>query len=257
MQTGSRRIRARSRARSNQEQTIRRRRDSKLKRNRNVIGFGVLLLSATSGTPALAQPARIMPAGLTVLTFVNRLVINPSQIQVFGYFPTIHGLPDPLFSGTPGEGTAYFTWSLDAAGAVQIQNGDTTAAGSAGVAVLPSGHSLNVYFNATPGQSWNNPGSFSAGQLVATFRSTTGTQTGSGPVALVTQSYVLISSTKFTFKGETYDFARLLPNGMTFIALSGNIPLGNTTPPSPPLIFPAAGSAIAIGGALSGLPALF
>ncbi|MBZ5626627.1 MAG: hypothetical protein LAQ69_49290 [Acidobacteriia bacterium] len=73
-------------------------------------------------------------------------------------------------------------------------------------------------------------------------------------MALVTQSYVLVSSTKFTFLGETYDFGRILPHGVTFIALSGNIPLGNTTPPAPPLVFSAAGSAIAIGGALSGFP---
>jgi hypothetical protein len=226
-------------------------------RKRNALGFGVMLLFAGSWTQALAQPAQIVPAGRTVLTFVNRLVINPPQVQVFGYFPTVEGLPGPLFSGTPGESTAYFTWSLDAAGAVQIQNGDATAAGSAGVAVLPSGRDLNVYFNANPGQNWSNPASFSAGQLVATFRSTTGTQTGSGPVAMVTQSYVLVSSTPFQFKGETYDLGRMLPNGMTFIALSGNVPLGNTNPPAPPLIFTAAGSAIAMGGRLSGFPILF
>jgi hypothetical protein len=220
------------------------------------IAAASLLLIAESATQATAQPA-IIPAGRTVLTFVNRLLINPPQVLVFGYFPSVEGIPAPLFSGTPGESTAYFTWSLDAAGASTFQNGDANAPGNIGVAVLPSGHNLNVYFNANPNQSWNNPASFSAGQLVATFRSTTGTQTSSGPVALVTQTYLLASSENFSFKGQTYNFERLIPHGFTSIALSGNVPLGNPNASAPPRVFAAAGSGLAIGGSLSGLPQRF
>ena len=212
------------------------------------------VLACSSSMPATAQPGNSIASGRTVLTFVNRLLINPPQVLVFGYFPTLQGIPEPMFSGTPSENTAYFTWSLDAAGARQIQNGDATAAGSVSAAILLSGEAYNVYFNPNPNQSWDNPASFSAGQLVATFRSTTGTQTGSGPVALVTQSYILESSQDFTFRGQSYNFARLLPHGFTITTLSGNVPLGNTTPPKPPLVFAAAGSGVAIGGPLSGLP---
>jgi hypothetical protein len=196
----------------------------------------------------------LKPAGGTVLTFVNRLSINPPEVQVFGYFPTIEGIPGPLFSGTPNESTAYFTWTLDAAGASLVQNGDPAAAGSTSVAVLPSGHKLNIYFNPKPAQDWSVPSSFSAGQLVATFEGTTGTQSGSGPVALVTQSYVLLSAVNFTFNGSTYNLGRLLPHGFTFIALGGNVPIGDGNPPVPPLVFTAAGSAIALGGPLSAIP---
>ena len=220
------------------------------------IAAASLLLIAGSTTKATAQPA-VIPSGRTVLTFVNRLLINPPQALVFGYFPTVDGIPAPLFSGAPGESTAYFTWSLDAAGAFTLQNGDANTPGSVGVAVLPSGHNLNVYFNANPNQSWNDPASFSAGRLVASFQSTTGTQTSSGTVALVTQSYVLVSSENFLFKGQTYNFERLVPHGFTSIALSGNVPLGNPIPSAPPLVFSAAGSGLAIGGSLSGLPQRF
>lgn len=221
-------------------------------RNNSAIRFAaasVVLLSH-----AFAQPWGPTPAGRTVLTFVNRLVINPPQVLVFGYFPTIHGLPGLLFSGAPGEATAYFTWSLDAAGGIIVQNGDPKDPTSTQAAVLPVGHTLNVYFNANPNQSWDAPATFSTGQLVATFKSGTGTQTGAGPVALVTQSYVLVSSADFSFKGQTYNLAKLLPYGFTSLALSSNIPLGNPNPAVPPLTFTAAGSGFAMGGPLSGLP---
>ena len=162
---------------------------------------------------AQAQLAQPIPAGQTVLTFVNRLIINPPQVAAFGYFTGITSLPDPLFSGAPGEATANSTWCLNAPGAVQIQNGDPATPGSTSTAVLPAGETLSVYYNATPNQSWTNPASFSAGELIATFKSTAGTQTGSGPVALVTQSYLLASSGSFVFKGEIYNLGRMLPHG--------------------------------------------
>ena len=213
---------------------------------------GFLVLSAPAIKYARCQPLPT-PAGQTVLTFVNRLFINPPQVQVFGYFPTIEGIPGPLFSGAPGESTAYFTWTLDAAGASQLQNGDP-AGGGISIAVLPAGRKLSIYYNPKPAQDWNVPASFSAGQLVATFQGTTGTQVGAGPVALVTQSYLPQSATDFTFNGNVYNLRQLLPHGFTFFTLSANAPVGNSSPPVPPLVFPAAGSAVAIGGALSALP---
>jgi hypothetical protein len=203
------------------------------------------LIVVIPSPPALAQTGKDAPPATTVLTFVNRLVINPPQVVAFGYFPTIQGLPGPLFSGTPGEGTAYFTWSLDASGAAVISNGDPNAAGGLSTAILRSGENLNIYYNPSPNQNWNDPASFSAGQLIATFKSGTGTQTGAGPVALVTQSYTLDSSQDFTFNGQAYNLAQLLPSGFTFLALGGNIPVGNSNPPAPPLVFTAAGSALA------------
>lgn len=237
-------------------ETMQTRKTDRMKPPLNLARFSVLaaamMLIPGLSIPAVAQPTPAVPAGRTILTFVNRLLINPPQVLVFGYFPTIEGLPGPLFSGAPGENSAYFTWSLNAAGAVQLQNGDANAAGSTGVAVLPSDRDFNVYYNASPNQNWNNPASFSTGELVATFRSETGTQTGSGPVALVTQSYVLVSSRSFSFKGQSYDFVRLIPHGFTVCTLSSNVPLGGAT--TFPLIFTASGSAVALGGGLSALP---
>src|SRR5436309_166026 len=78
----------------------------------SVLSAAMMLIPGLS-IPAAAQPPAEVPAGRTILTFVNRLLINPPQVLVFGYFPSIEGLPGPLFSGTPGENSAYFTWSLN------------------------------------------------------------------------------------------------------------------------------------------------
>lgn len=219
-----------------------------MKKRETLCIFTLVLLVLTLGIPVAAEAPPNVPAGETVLTFVNRLSINlqtnPPQALVFGYFPTVQGLPGLLFSGAPSESTAFFTWTLNSSGAHQIQNADTT------VVVLPTGQSLDVYFHSNPNQSWSDPASFSAGELVASFKAGSGTQTNSGPVVLVTQSYYLTFSKDFSFKGETFNFAGLLPHGFTLFAHGSNIPL---TPP-PVLTFSAGGSGIAIGGRLSALP---
>jgi hypothetical protein len=214
--------------------------------------FATMLLASSVSIPAAAQHSATIPAGQTVLTFVNRLLINPPQVVVFGYFADIAGISGPLFSGTPGENTAHFTWSLNAPGALQLQNGDLKDPGGISVAVLRSGETFNVYYNANPSQSWNFPESFSAGSLIATFKSSPGTQAGAGPMSFVTQSYSLVSSHDFTFKGQTYNFRRLIPHGFTSFGVVGNIPLHGAV--APPLTFAGAGSAAAIGGLASALP---
>ncbi len=99
---------------------------------------------------AWAQPPDITLAAQTVLTFVNRLYVNPpAQAVVAGYFVNIADLPDPLFATALGENTAYFTWYLNASGAMILSNGDP-GAGGASVAVLPAGASFNIYYNPAP-----------------------------------------------------------------------------------------------------------
>lgn len=211
----------------------------------------IVLLALSLSLPAAAQPAVSIPSGQTIMTFVNRLLINPPQVVVFGYFVDIAGLPGPLFLGTPGETTAHFTWSLNAPGALQLQNGDPKDPGGIEVAVLRSDETFSVYYNANPNQNWSIPASFSAGQLIATFKSEPGTQIGAGPAAFVTQSYSLVSSREFAFKGQAFNLARLIPHGFTFFGVNGNIPLNGAV--VPPLTFAGAGTAAAIGSPLSSL----
>jgi hypothetical protein len=229
----------------------------------NAIGkhIGITLLAASallisSSSPAAAEDETKVAPGQTVFTLVNRLLITPvlnkpPQVSLFGYFPTIGGLPANLFDlripgTTPGEKTAYFTLFVDASGALQLDNG-APSPGSVSVAVLPH-DGFSIYYHASPDQDWSKPDSFGplgkdGPMLVATFKSSTGTQTAAGPVSLITQSSVLVYSRDFVFvDGRTYNFARLMPNGFTIHAISSNIPLNPGE-----LAFAGAGSGVAAG----------
>jgi len=79
---------------------------------------------------------------------------------------------------------------------------------------------LSVYFNASPQGDWSNPDSFSSGQLIATFEKPEGFFTCNGDLTLLNtcssvDSGDLVSSTDFTFNGGTFNFARLVPLGVT------------------------------------------
>jgi len=207
----------------------------------------MLLVALNFAPAAAAQNGHHVPAGKTVFTNVIRILFNPAVtppvVHAEGYLPTIEGIPGLLFAGAPGEATAYFTVSFDASNGLLLPNGDGTS-----VAVLPSNKLVYVYFNASPAADWNNPASFSAGQLVATFRSTTGTQVNSGPVSQVTQSELLVWSRPFLFKGHVYDFANLVGHGVTLAGMVSNVPLADAGTPDFPLVFAGGGSATALGG---------
>jgi hypothetical protein len=199
-----------------------------------------------------ARGAEPIPAGRTVFTFVDRLLLDPPEATAYGYFVNIEGLPGPLFSGTPSENTAYFTWSFDTSGFLQLLNVNPNNAadpGNSNVAALPAGHCWSIYFNTHPNQAWDNPASFTAGELIARFKSTLGTSAAAGPVFLVTQTYVLDWSRDFVYKGEVRNLASSIPYGFTIFSFNSEIPLFGAT--NPPLTFTGAGSAVAVSKRIS------
>jgi hypothetical protein len=210
-----------------------------------------LPIAATIAIASSMFPARAaepIPAGRTVFTYLDRLWLAPPATIAYGYFVNIEGLPGPLFSGTPSENTAYFTWSFDTSGFLQLLNVNPNNAadpGNSNVAVLPVDHCWNIYFNPHPNQAWDNPASFSAGELIATFRSTLGTSAAAGPVFLVTQTYVLEWSRDFVYKGEAHNLASSIPYGFTIFSFNSEVPLFAAT--NPPFTFTGGGSAVAVG----------
>ncbi|MGZ5473665.1 MAG: hypothetical protein ACXW31_10405 [Thermoanaerobaculia bacterium] len=76
---------------------------------------------------------------------------------------------------------------------------------------------VSVYLQEDGRASYDDPSSFARGECVATFRRVSivvGTTVGSA-VALNTFSAKLTSSREFELEGKRYDFAQLLPNGIT------------------------------------------
>lgn len=148
-----------------------------------------------------------------------------------------------LFSGSPSESTAYFTFSTDILTLTSLPNdGDI-------VLSLVSAGTFNVYYNASPNADWNNPGSFSSGKLIATFHRNQSLFPEIGPIGFHSLSETLISSLDFTFNGQNYNFDNIAPNGITFAQFfSTNALTGVTAYPD---AFAAAGTTMAVGNLLT------
>src|SRR5215212_3527500 len=93
-----------------------------------------------------------------------------------GYFLHLQGVEGDLFSGAPGEGTAYLTFLADPFTATNIVNGDITLG-------MDAVGDFAVYLNREPGATFSDPASFGAGEEVARFRRVavvTGASVGNG-----------------------------------------------------------------------------
>ena len=115
------------------------------------------------------------------------------------------------------------------------------------VVVLQSAGTYSVYFNSTPHGDWNDPDSFSSGQLVATFKRTPPLLVNVGTMANAFFSARLLDTNEFVLHGRTFDFRRIVPNRLTWILTAAANPISG--PPGFAAAQAFAGSALAIGDA--------
>ncbi|MDQ6708367.1 MAG: hypothetical protein M3Z85_20600, partial [Acidobacteriota bacterium] len=92
---------------------------------------------------------------------------------------------------------------------------------------------------------WNDPNTFSNGQLIATFSRELEQMAIIGPTSTNTASAALQSSAEVAFNGMQVDFGRLLPRGVTNVTAGASTPLAGSTATSP--IFAFAGYGLAVG----------
>jgi hypothetical protein len=121
------------------------------------------LLASGLANTVEAQPTG---AGGLVAHYVARLYIDPAtgQGQCVGYFTNIAGITASLFSGTPGEETAYFTFRSDV-----FQLSPLPANGDLQPDLFTAGN-YAIYFNPQPIGDWGNPDTFSSGEPIAAFK---------------------------------------------------------------------------------------
>jgi hypothetical protein len=106
--------------------------------------------------------------------------------------------------------------------------------------------SFSVYLQETSATTYDDPSSFGQGECVATFRRMSivvGTHVGSA-VTLNTFSAKLTASCPFELDGQPYDFARLLPHGITQWGTASPEPV-SPPPAGFTTVAPFVGSAIA------------
>ena len=190
--------------------------------------------------PATASKTQQTPSGRTVWHHVGRLFLNPNTGKFIwaGYLVHIDPIDASLFDGSPSETTAYFTFSTDVAQLTPLPNNNDV------VLDLVSAGTFNVYYNATPAADWNNPASFSSGKLIARFNRKESLAQLS-PIAFHDLSETLTWSSNFEFGGQTFNFNRISPNGITFTQFLSTAQQAGTM--DYPWTFAGAGSVFAIG----------
>jgi hypothetical protein len=173
---------------------------------------------------------------------------NNGPLLDAGYFLHLQGTEGDLFSGAPGEATAFLTFLADPFTATRVVNGDITLG-------MDAVGDFAVYLNREPGAAtFDDPASFGAGEEVARFRRVavvTGATVGTGAAdvplfALNVFSASLVSSREFELGGRRYDFGRLMPNGITQWGTAAVTAIGEP-PAGYASVIPFVGSAIAIG----------
>jgi hypothetical protein len=188
---------------------------------------------------AQAKAQRSAPAARVVMYLVGRGFLNPSngQGEVVGYITDISGIPGPLFSGLPGESTAFFTFRSDI---FTLQPLPTN--GDVGLSLVTPG-TVSLYLNANPDGDWSNPDTFSSGQLIATFKRGESLFLQIGPASSHVLSESLVSSSDFQFAGKKFNLDRLA-DGVTFSEFISNTPVAGVA--GLPVGLPFAANAMAV-----------
>jgi hypothetical protein len=138
---------------------------------------------------------------------VGRTVQTPEQLQLFGYINQASGLTlqDLFADDTDQVGAARITFSADVALQPATNRADTTSYAGEGT--------LRVYLAADGGASWDNPATFSAGDLLAeydlTLRETlqrqapqVGVLVGDGVLSQATANSFTLDETTYRFGAE-------------------------------------------------------
>jgi hypothetical protein len=165
-----------------------------------------------------------VPAGRVASHGLERDVVNADGTgEGAGYFTFIEGIPGPFFAGSPGEGTAFFTFRTAPFSTQSIQNGRVAAL------LHPPGR-FTIYLNSAPHGSWNSFDTFSQGVRVAVLEFGTTQDVSTGSVQIGYTSARLVESTDFEFQGRRFNFGELFPNGVTIAFTVNPTPLNTTFP---------------------------
>jgi hypothetical protein len=109
------------------------------------------------------------PVREQALGFTGRNIYSPDSVELFGYLTAVIGLErdllftDPSAAASPSPQTARFTYAGSVTIASRTDRADVTTTGGDGV--------VRIYLqeNDTAGASWDDPGSFAAGEPVAEY----------------------------------------------------------------------------------------
>ena len=203
--------------------------------------FAGTLLPSSSFSQS--DEGKTIPGSRVVWHTVGRVFLNPmtGKGEVVGYFSQIEGIPGPLFSGAPSEATASFTFRSDVFSLEPLPiNGDVSPNR------VPPG-TFSIFFSPIPYHNWNNPDSFSSGQLIATFNRAEGQTVLMGATGFDTFSAAPAFASEIAVNGRNVDFARLTPLGVTETVTISFTPIAGAGTQDFSFAVPFTSVAVAIG----------
>lgn len=209
--------------------------------NRRALPILFILGILASLVPAAVSENRVS-TGTIVYNYVGRIYIDPATGtgQVAGYFPSIASIGiDKAFQGTPTEATAFFTYRSEPLRFTNLPSDGDTA-----ITLLDAGK-WHIYFNPNPASNWNEPSSFSQGQLIADLTHNALAIVSTGQAHQAVFSGELLAGYDFVFNGKNLNLADFFPDGITNFSSATNTVVRG--PSDFPVTFPDAGWAVAKG----------
>ncbi|MDF2761772.1 MAG: hypothetical protein K0S83_506 [Thermomicrobiales bacterium] len=137
------------------------------------LAIALPIWSMTSTTPSLAhQEGDLAPVEVGAgpireqsLGFTGRNLYSGESVELFGYLTAVIGLERSLLftdaDAAPSPQTARFTYAGSVSNATRVDRADVTTTAGDGV--------LRIYVNDAAGASWDDSGSFAAGEPVAEY----------------------------------------------------------------------------------------
>ena len=181
--------------------------------------------------------------------YVGRVSLNflTGTGTVYGYLTDLAGIPSaaPLFQGAPSEATAFLTFRADISFQALPGNGPIGGGQFAVTPILVTPGNFRIYFTPAPAHDWNNPDTFSSGQVAATLARAPELFAVLGSSSINAGSAALQSSSTFPLNGLPTNLRDVFPNGVTNITTGPTIALPGSTPTAP--IFAFAGYSLVIG----------
>lgn len=197
--------------------------------------LAILVLAIAQSAPAQAGAGKALrqevKSGARIAfqyVGINRVsdVTGPGAGHAFtiGYYTYIAGLPQPLFSNpdTVGEATAYFTFRSEPYSFSTFPDENIL------VRTVSPGFLIKLYYNQTPDQTFDNPDTFSDGQLIATFKVVTSLATRVENEANQQASLRLMSAQPFWFHGKRYTIRTIVHGGVTLISAGSALPVDDS-----------------------------
>jgi hypothetical protein len=202
------------------------------------------------GVGLAAGPADLQKgAGGIPYHYVGRVKLNfvDSTGVVYGYMTAVSGVSDAatLFAGVPSEATAHLTFRADIKFQALPGNGPLNPGQFAVTPILVEAGTWSIYFTPNPAHNWDDPDTFSDGQLVATLDRQLEQFSVYPAFSINAGAATLKSSTPFRLAEQRIDLRELISCGIVNVTSGPPIPLNGSSPSEP--IFAFSGYSLATG----------